>query len=39
MLLALAWVSGQAARLEAAIAQAESAPPPMVVELVQPLRW
>jgi hypothetical protein len=39
MLLALAWVSGQAARLEAAIAQAEPERPPLIVEFVQPLRW
>jgi hypothetical protein len=39
MLLALAWVSGQAARLEAGIAQAEPERPPLVVEFVQPLRW
>jgi hypothetical protein len=39
MVLALAWVSGQAARLEAALAHAEAEPPPLVIEFVQPLRW
>jgi hypothetical protein len=38
-LLALAWVSGQAARLEATLAHAEAEPPPLVLEFVQPLRW
>jgi hypothetical protein len=37
MLLSLAWVSGQTAHLEAAIAESE--PWPMVVEFLQFLRW